>query len=114
MREFVIGDKVLFRNLGSEWNLGIVTERTGPVTYNIKINDRVILKHVDQIVKYYDNSPIKDISLAPIPQNSSQLPLLSEIIKPTFNATNDNKVNVENSIENPIVSPNINPIASPM
>ncbi len=51
-REFTINSSVWVKTFmkGEEkWSLGTIVERLGPVTYNIKVGDRVIKRHTDQI-----------------------------------------------------------------
>ena len=53
VREFEVGDAVLARNYngGGRWVKGVVSEKSGPVSYKIRINGGIIRRHVDQIVK---------------------------------------------------------------
>ena len=53
VREFEVGDAVLARNYngGDKWVKGVVSEKSGPVSYKIRINGGIIRRHVDQIVK---------------------------------------------------------------
>ena len=50
-REFKEGDNIIARNYsgGQKWLRGIVSEKTGPVSYKVKIDGGIIRRHVDQI-----------------------------------------------------------------
>ena len=37
---------------GQKWLCGVMSERTGPVSYKIKIDGGVIRRHIDQIRQY--------------------------------------------------------------
>ena len=37
---------------GQKWLCGVLSERTGPVSYKIKINGGVIRRHIDQVRQY--------------------------------------------------------------
>ena len=37
---------------GQKWLCGVILERTGPVSYKIKIDSGVIRRHIDQILQY--------------------------------------------------------------
>ena len=54
-RQFEVGEAVLARNYsgGNKWLKGIISEKTGPVSYKVKIDGGVIRRHVDQLVKYH-------------------------------------------------------------
>ena len=47
-----VGGKVLVRNYSgdSKWMKGVVEEKTGPVSYKVRINGGVVRRHVDQMV----------------------------------------------------------------
>ena len=49
LREFKVGQNVIALNytVGQKWLCGIISERTGPVSYKIKIDDGVIHRHID-------------------------------------------------------------------
>ncbi|XP_013142506.1 PREDICTED: uncharacterized protein K02A2.6-like [Papilio polytes] len=52
-RELAVGDTVLVRNYGrgDKWTEGIVTERTGKVTYAVNTGDKTNTRHIDQIIR---------------------------------------------------------------
>ncbi|XP_061728381.1 uncharacterized protein K02A2.6-like [Cydia pomonella] len=53
-RELHQGDQVLVRNYsknGPKWTEGLVTERTGAVTYNVKAGEKDGSRHIDQLIK---------------------------------------------------------------
>ena len=54
LREFKVGQNVIARNYtgGQKWLCGAISERTGPVSYKIKIDGGVIRRHIDQICQY--------------------------------------------------------------
>ena len=55
LRELDVNEKVLVRDpLHNFWNLGIITYRTGNVTYEVEIDGRKILKHIDRLVKFHE------------------------------------------------------------
>ena len=51
LRELKVGQSVIARNYtgGQKWLYGVVSERTGPVSYKIKIDGGFIRRHIDQI-----------------------------------------------------------------
>ncbi|XP_013172204.1 PREDICTED: uncharacterized protein K02A2.6-like [Papilio xuthus] len=51
-RSLGVGDVVLVRNYGKgdKWMEGIVTERTGKVTYAVNTGDKTKTRHIDQII----------------------------------------------------------------
>ena len=53
LREFKVGQDVIARNYtgGQKWLCGVISERTGSVSYKIKING-VMHRHIDQICQY--------------------------------------------------------------
>ncbi|CAG9135828.1 unnamed protein product [Plutella xylostella] len=54
LRSFEIGDNVMFKafqNNKSFWMNGVVSQRTGPVSYKIDVNGKIFRKHVDHIVR---------------------------------------------------------------
>ncbi|KAL5015368.1 hypothetical protein ScPMuIL_009638 [Solemya velum] len=52
-RSFDNGDPVVVRDYcrGDKWSCGTVQSRTGPVSYKIKVNDRLWRRHTDQLAK---------------------------------------------------------------
>ena len=51
-REFSIGESIMAKNFrtGAPWLPGTITERLGPVTYLVRVNNRLTWKrHVDQL-----------------------------------------------------------------
>ncbi|XP_063538144.1 uncharacterized protein K02A2.6-like [Cydia strobilella] len=92
-RELRQGDQVLVRNYsknGPKWREGLVTERTGAVTYNVKVGEQDGSKHIDQLIKRKvvryslssDNlSSEPDI---PLPSPSQQDEILSRPEPPEF------------------------------
>ncbi|CAG9137758.1 unnamed protein product [Plutella xylostella] len=54
LRSFEVGDNVMFKafqNNKSFWMNGVVSQRTGPVSYKIDVNGKIFRKHVDHIVR---------------------------------------------------------------
>jgi hypothetical protein len=54
MRELHQGDQVLVRNFskyGPKWKEGSVIQRTGAVTYNVKVGEQQGKRHIDQLIK---------------------------------------------------------------
>ena len=58
LRDFEIGENVIARNYtgGQKWLCGVISEKTGPVSYKIKISGGVIRRHIDQIRQYKPSS----------------------------------------------------------
>jgi hypothetical protein len=52
-REFEVGNRVIARSYreGEKWLAGIISKKTGPVSYEVRISGGVIRRHVDQIRK---------------------------------------------------------------
>ena len=52
-REFAVGDRVMARSYrqGQKWVDGIILERTGPLSYKIKVDGGSVRRHVDQVRK---------------------------------------------------------------
>lgn len=52
-RSFDNGDPVVVRDYrgGDKWTCGTVQSRTGPVSYKVKVNDRLWRRHTDQLAK---------------------------------------------------------------
>ena len=50
-RGFEVGDRVIARSFsgGEKWVAGTVAEKTGPVSYKVKINGGQLRRHVDQM-----------------------------------------------------------------
>ena len=50
-REFSVGEEVLVENFRGEpeWLEGTVVERTGPVSYEVQVDDRIRKRHTDQL-----------------------------------------------------------------
>lgn len=85
-RKFLIGEEVLVQNFRGEpkWLEAIVTERTGPVSYKVQVNDQVWKRHVDQMrnKSYSSNqnqaapaTETAEIFIAPSTQPHFDLPL---------------------------------------
>ena len=77
-REFQIGQSVLARNyrLGPLWLPGIIEERTGPLSYVVKLGSGLRWKrHVDQLLSSNSNTtPTSDpIGYPPVPASSTPL-----------------------------------------
>ena len=53
-RKFVQGEKVIARSYrgGEKWIMGTIQEKTGPLSYKVRINGGVVRRHVDQIRIY--------------------------------------------------------------
>ena len=51
-REVDIGETVLTRNLreGPKWATGTITERSGPISYRVQVNDQIWRRHTDQLL----------------------------------------------------------------
>ena len=51
-RKFVIGETVLAQSLHGDpkWVKGTIIEQTGPVSYKVKVGDRIWRRHVDQLL----------------------------------------------------------------
>ena len=66
-------DPVMARNysrVGPKWTPGLVTERTGPVSYRCVLSDgRQIKRHQDQLHSRLESSPVQD-SVAVYPDSS--------------------------------------------
>ena len=60
-RSFAPGDHVYIRNYreGKMWLSGIITKRTGPLSYHVDVSGVIMKRHIDQIRVRYD---IDDIS----------------------------------------------------
>ena len=56
-REFSVGEQVLARNYsgGAKWLKGVIVEKTGPLSYKVRIEGGIIRRHIDQLVA----SPVK-------------------------------------------------------
>ncbi|CAG9787188.1 unnamed protein product [Diatraea saccharalis] len=56
-RQFNVGDKVffkLFKNNSFSWEKGVVSDRSGPLTYYVRFQDKYLKKHVDQLRKLHE------------------------------------------------------------
>ena len=78
LRKFQIGQSVLTRNYrpGPLWLPGIIEERTGPLSYVVKLGSGLRWKrHVDQLLSSNSNSsPTSDpIGYPPVPVSSTPL-----------------------------------------
>ena len=60
-REFELNDKVLVQNLRGEpkWVEAIFVERTGPVSYKVRIDEEIAERHVDQMLRRKDTGKSK-------------------------------------------------------
>lgn len=66
MRQFEIGDEVQFkqfRNNKSFWEIGIIMKRLGPVSYQVRQNDKLYKKHIDHIMSHSTNMNQKQESV---------------------------------------------------
>jgi hypothetical protein len=72
LRELNVNDKILVHDPSyNSWNLGVITKRTGSVTYEVEVNGRKMLKHIDHLVKFHE--PIKvDDGVAPMNDSGMQ------------------------------------------
>lgn len=105
-RVFNIGDPVYVKNFssGQIWLPGFISEKSGPVSYQINLGNRVVRRHVDHIRRRYDKDVIPDISqtvepeVSIIPERNETVldptPITEPIITPTptpnMDNTNDN------------------------
>ena len=102
-----MGERVLVRTQGgsSQWQRGSICKVNSEVTYWVKIEGRVVLKHVDQLVKFNDPLVLSDLTNL----NSS---LCNEIVEPLCTTGGTNKdwsvpdqLGVQNPVEHAQIIP---------
>ena len=56
LREFAVHEVVMIRNygIGHKWITGTICRRVGSVTYEVQIRDRIVQRHVDQMLPAND------------------------------------------------------------
>lgn len=53
-RDFAVGDEVWVKTFSkgeAKWSFGIIQKQIGPVTFLIKVNDQVMKRHVDHVIR---------------------------------------------------------------
>ncbi|XP_043502770.1 uncharacterized protein K02A2.6-like [Polistes fuscatus] len=75
-RAFTIGASVFARNFGqgSNWMPGEILQQTGPVTYEVRVGDSIIRRHIDQL-RHRDAA---FEALSPTPANDTPAAMLDE------------------------------------
>ena len=80
-REFSVGDPVLVKNYaqGNKWLNGVIAEQTGPVSFNVDVNNQMYHRHVDQLLyrcgnddkEKIQNNDRNDLIIVDIPVNTN-------------------------------------------